>query len=258
MPLVFFQARHIDIRMFGGVHHVYCTNTGQKLAQVDLVRGFAHYTGVTGGSHAGATAIIKGGINGLIAALATGIRNGRDDRDGAEVVPQKTGPVTATETAAKEEPIIEFHRVTPGYYQVVVDGVERPITIARDGKAWRVQAVDASSRHRATEAQYVGHRTLGLAQLVAERVWDAICYSRAEAEAEAIKINNESAEITRSHAEALEMNARIVYVEGHGTRAYNLTDVARYQDGTLLFSVRPVSGGMEWTYDRRGFGTKPF
>ncbi len=65
----------------------------------------------------------------------------------------------------------------------------------------------------------------------------------------------ELAEVEQAHAEALKLNREVVYVEGHGTRAYELTE---YYTGSDLFSVRPLSGGMEWSYDRRGFGTVPF
>lgn len=64
--------------------------------------------------------------------------------------------------------------------------------------------------------------------------------------------------IEHLHAEALDLNKQVVYVEGHGTRAYVLTDVVRQFNGNLIFDVRPLSGGMEWSYDRRAFGTKPF
>lgn len=60
------------------------------------------------------------------------------------------------------------------------------------------------------------------------------------------------------HEQALKDNAQIVYVYGHGTRAYVLTDVTLYDNGDFIYIVRPVSGGMKWTYYNRPFSTKPF
>jgi hypothetical protein len=76
-----FTAPHVTVERFGGALHVYDENTSQKLAQVDVIRGFSHYTGVKGGSHEGARAVIAGGIETLVAELAKGISNGRDDRE---------------------------------------------------------------------------------------------------------------------------------------------------------------------------------
>jgi hypothetical protein len=75
-----FTAPHVTVQRFGGALHLYDENTGHKLAQVDVIRGFAHYIGVQGGAHAGATAIVAGGLPVLLTELAKGIRNGRDDR----------------------------------------------------------------------------------------------------------------------------------------------------------------------------------
>jgi hypothetical protein len=74
-------APHVTVQRFGGTLHVYDENTGQKLAQVDVIRGFSHYTGVAGGAHAGVRAVVAGGIETLVTELASGIRNGRDDRE---------------------------------------------------------------------------------------------------------------------------------------------------------------------------------
>ncbi len=72
-------AREVRIERFGGALHLYCGMTDQKIAQVDLVRGYGHYTGV--GAHRGVNAVIEGGLTGVLAALKTGIRGGRDDRN---------------------------------------------------------------------------------------------------------------------------------------------------------------------------------
>lgn len=74
-------APHVTLQHFGGAVHVYDENTGRKLGQVDRIRGFAHYTGVKGGAHEGFTAVVAGGVEALVKALAKGIRNGRDDRE---------------------------------------------------------------------------------------------------------------------------------------------------------------------------------
>lgn len=74
-------APHVTVESFGGARHVYDEATGQKLAQVDVIRGFSHYTGVKGGAHEGMRAVVRGGIEVLVAELANGIRNGRDDRE---------------------------------------------------------------------------------------------------------------------------------------------------------------------------------
>lgn len=55
-------------------------NTGQFIGQCDLVRGFAHYFGVTGSAHEGMKAVVRGGVDGLVRALKAGLVNGRDDR----------------------------------------------------------------------------------------------------------------------------------------------------------------------------------
>lgn len=53
--------------------------TGQLIGVVDLIRGFARYTGVRGGPHFGFSATIYGGLDGLARELAKGITNGRRD-----------------------------------------------------------------------------------------------------------------------------------------------------------------------------------
>lgn len=80
MPVVSATARHITFARFGGQVSVYDASTQHKIGVVDLRHGFAHYTGVKGQSHEGMTAVVRGGIDGLTAALAEGLRNGRDDR----------------------------------------------------------------------------------------------------------------------------------------------------------------------------------
>ncbi len=64
------------------------------------------------------------------------------------------------------------------------------------------------------------------------------------------------AEMNRLHTEALKLNAQVVYLYGHGTRAYILTEVTDYRT-SMVYSVQPLSGGMEWSYDRRPFSTVP-
>ena len=55
--------------------------TGHVIGQADLIRGFAYYTGAHGSAHDGICAIVAGGLDGLTSALASGLRNGRDDRE---------------------------------------------------------------------------------------------------------------------------------------------------------------------------------
>jgi hypothetical protein len=73
-------AAHVTATRFGGTIHIYDGNTGNKIGQCDLVRGFACYTGVRGSAHQGFSAVVAGGLEGLIRELAKGIKNGRDDR----------------------------------------------------------------------------------------------------------------------------------------------------------------------------------
>jgi diacylglycerol kinase family enzyme len=74
-------AAHVTLRRLGGQVSVHDENTGAKIGWCDVVRGFAHYHGVKGSAHEGFSAVIRGGTDGLVRALAEGIRNGRDDRD---------------------------------------------------------------------------------------------------------------------------------------------------------------------------------
>lgn len=80
MKILSATAAHVTAHCFGGAVHLFDENTGNQIGQVDLVRGFAHYTGVRGGAHEGFRCIITGGMEGLIRDLAKGIKNGRDDR----------------------------------------------------------------------------------------------------------------------------------------------------------------------------------
>jgi hypothetical protein len=73
-------APHVTLSRFAGAVHVYDENTGNKIGQINVIRGFAHYIGVQGGAHEGVTAIVAGGVEALVAALEVGLRNGRDDR----------------------------------------------------------------------------------------------------------------------------------------------------------------------------------
>lgn len=73
-------AAHVTFSGFGASVSIHDANTGQKLGQCDKIHGFAHYTGVQGGAHEGVTAVIRGGVDGLVGALREGLRNGRDDR----------------------------------------------------------------------------------------------------------------------------------------------------------------------------------
>lgn len=73
-------ARHIRFARIGGQVAVIDDNTDRTVGKVDLIRGFAHYTGCKGDAHEGMSAVVTGGIDGLTAALAEGLRNGRDDR----------------------------------------------------------------------------------------------------------------------------------------------------------------------------------
>lgn len=54
---------------------------GTTIGQADLIRGFAYYTGAHGTAHAGVSAIVAGGLDGLTEALASGLKSGRDDRE---------------------------------------------------------------------------------------------------------------------------------------------------------------------------------
>lgn len=80
MTVISAGAPCIYVKRFGGAFHVYDENTGIYLGQADIIRGFAHYFGAKGGAHDGFSCVIRGGIDGLVNALAEGIRNGRDDR----------------------------------------------------------------------------------------------------------------------------------------------------------------------------------
>ena len=55
--------------------------TGRTIGQADLIRGFAYYTGAHGTAHAGVSAVVAGGLDGLTKALASGVRNGHDERE---------------------------------------------------------------------------------------------------------------------------------------------------------------------------------
>lgn len=137
--------------------------------------------------------------------------------------------------------VIQFRRVQAGYHVMLVGGIERPVQILRDGSTWLVQAPESGNRRAILEAQFTGHSSLVLAFAMAVRVWETIRTARAFSE-----------------FEAAELNKQVVYVEKQGSRAYTLTDVVRYHNGALMITVRPLSGGMEWSYDREAFGTKPF
>lgn len=81
MTVVSATAAHIRFeRMSFASVAVLDDNSGRKIGQADLIRGFAHYYGVHGSAHEGVTAIVRGGLDGLTAALRDGLRNGRDDR----------------------------------------------------------------------------------------------------------------------------------------------------------------------------------
>lgn len=73
-------AAHPRFTRLGGAIAVHDDSTSARLGQCDLIRGFAHYVGVKGGAHEGVKAVVRGGIDGLAAALAAGLRSGRDDR----------------------------------------------------------------------------------------------------------------------------------------------------------------------------------
>lgn len=81
MTVLSATAAHVNLTRLGGSIAVADGNTGRKIGQLDLVRGFAHYYGVKGSAHEGFTAIVRGGVDGLVRELAKGIRNGRDDRN---------------------------------------------------------------------------------------------------------------------------------------------------------------------------------
>lgn len=80
MRIVSATARHIRFARLGGSIGAYDDNTGAMVGHVDIIRGFAHYTGATGSAHAGFSAVVRNGLEGLAAGLAEGMRNGRDDR----------------------------------------------------------------------------------------------------------------------------------------------------------------------------------
>lgn len=73
-------AAHVNLVRLGGATEVQDGNTGRRIGQADLIRGFAHYTGARGSAHEGVTAIVRGGLDGLRAALREGLLSGRDDR----------------------------------------------------------------------------------------------------------------------------------------------------------------------------------
>lgn len=74
------HAAFVRFVRLGGVVSVLDDNTGAKIGQCDLIRGFAHYYGVKGRAHEGVTAVVRGGLDGLTEALRVGLRSGRDDR----------------------------------------------------------------------------------------------------------------------------------------------------------------------------------
>lgn len=145
---------------------------------------------------------------------------------------------TAHNTPA--EPEITFRRVVRGYYVLMVDGIERPVEVVRNGKVWLVQASEFMPERRASKLsrQDDGFRNMREAQAFALLVWEAMDLARSLA-----------------HLTALELNREVVYVEGHGTRAYELLDYVA-EDG--VYYVRPLSCGLPWSFDRRAFSTKPF
>lgn len=80
MKVISAHAAHVRFTRLGGTVAVHDDNTGARIGTADLIRGFAHYTGVKGGAHEGFSAVVRGGLDGLRAALAIGLRNGADDR----------------------------------------------------------------------------------------------------------------------------------------------------------------------------------
>jgi hypothetical protein len=80
MQVLSATAHHVTAVRLGGQIHISDENTNNLLGVVDLVRGFAVYTGVRGSAHEGMSATVRGGLDGLIAALDQGLLNGRDDR----------------------------------------------------------------------------------------------------------------------------------------------------------------------------------
>ncbi len=74
-------AREINTFRLGGQIHIQDAMVRRTIGVVDLRHGFAHYTGRRGEAHEGVTAVVRGGMDGLVAALREGLRNGRDDRN---------------------------------------------------------------------------------------------------------------------------------------------------------------------------------
>lgn len=73
-------AHHVTISRLGGQIYINDENTGRRIGTADVIRGFAYYIGTSGSAHAGVSAIVSGGIDGLVSALNNGLMNGRDDR----------------------------------------------------------------------------------------------------------------------------------------------------------------------------------
>lgn len=65
-----------------GAYHAVCPS-GRYVGYVQVIRGFAHYTGYAGNAHEGVFAVVRadsaGDLEGLRTALAGGLRNGRRD-----------------------------------------------------------------------------------------------------------------------------------------------------------------------------------
>lgn len=79
--LVTATARHIRTERYDFQSYaILDDNTGQKVAHVNIERGFAIVQGTRGSAFEGLAATVGGGMPGLRQALAEGLRNGRDDR----------------------------------------------------------------------------------------------------------------------------------------------------------------------------------
>jgi hypothetical protein len=75
-------AAHITITGRAPQYDIHDANTSNKIGIVDVVRGFAHYTGTRGSAHEGMSAVVRlndSTLDSFTRALAAGLRNGRRD-----------------------------------------------------------------------------------------------------------------------------------------------------------------------------------
>lgn len=73
-------AKNVTITSLAGQRKVTENAFGRDLGFFEVVKGFAHFTGYANTAAEGVVAVVRGGHDGLVKALAEGLVNGRDDR----------------------------------------------------------------------------------------------------------------------------------------------------------------------------------